>query len=119
MGISNCSLASCLPQGVAVIEHQGAVEHQHILAVELHKTGDILGDDIPGIDDGDGCVIGDQQGDEAAAEGIPVVTLYSDNTKSKRCSYVGIGSYNLGREYGRQVLQIEESRKSRKESADG
>ncbi|MBR5799086.1 MAG: substrate-binding domain-containing protein [Lachnospiraceae bacterium] len=57
--------------------------------------------------------------DEAAAEGIPVVTLYSDNTKSKRCSYVGIGSYNLGREYGRQVLQIEESRKSRKESADG
>lgn len=44
--------------------------------------------------------------DEAAQKGIPVVTLYSDNTHSARCSYVGIGSYDLGREYGRQVLEI-------------
>lgn len=56
--------------------------------------------------------------DEAAAEGIPVVTLYSDNTKSKRCSYVGIGSYNLGREYGRQVLKIEQDRRKRSETAE-
>lgn len=44
--------------------------------------------------------------DEAAADGIPVVTLYNDNTKSARCSFVGVGSYDLGREYGRQVLKI-------------
>lgn len=44
--------------------------------------------------------------DQAAAAGIPVVTLYGDNTKSARCSFVGVGSYNLGREYGRQVLEI-------------
>lgn len=38
--------------------------------------------------------------------GIPVVTLYTDNTQSKRCSYVGKGNYDIGREYGRQVLNI-------------
>lgn len=43
---------------------------------------------------------------EATADGIPVVTLYGDNTQSDRCSFVGIGSYDLGREYGRQVLKI-------------
>lgn len=44
--------------------------------------------------------------DRAAAAGIPVVTLYGDNTQSARCSFVSVGSYNLGREYGRQALQI-------------
>lgn len=44
--------------------------------------------------------------DRAGAAGIPVVTLYGDNTQSTRCSFVGVGSYNLGREYGRQALRI-------------
>ena len=44
--------------------------------------------------------------DEAVERGIPVVTLYGDNTHSERCSFVGVGSYNLGREYGRQVLKL-------------
>lgn len=44
--------------------------------------------------------------DAAAARNIPVVTLYGDNTHSERCSFVGVGSYNLGREYGRQVLKL-------------
>lgn len=43
---------------------------------------------------------------KAAEEEIPVVTLYGDNTQSARCSFVGIGSYNLGHEYGRLALQI-------------
>lgn len=42
----------------------------------------------------------------AVNAGIPVVTLYSDNTASERCSYVGISNYDIGREYGRQVLDI-------------
>lgn len=50
--------------------------------------------------------------DKAAKAGIPVVTLYGDNTQSKRCSFVGVGSYNLGREYGRQVLKIAGERKN-------
>ena len=44
--------------------------------------------------------------DEATKQEIPVVTLYSDNTKSGRLSFVGVGSYNIGREYGRQVFNI-------------
>lgn len=44
--------------------------------------------------------------DQAVAQGIPVVTLYGDNTQSARCSFVGVGGYNLGREYGRQTLEI-------------
>lgn len=43
---------------------------------------------------------------KAAEESIPVVTLYGDNTQSARCSFVGVGSYNLGHEYGRLALQI-------------
>lgn len=43
---------------------------------------------------------------EAVSAGIPVVTLYDDSTQSNRISFVGIGSYNLGREYGRQILHI-------------
>lgn len=43
---------------------------------------------------------------KAVDAGIPVVTLYADNTQSKRCSYVGISNYDIGREYGRQVLKI-------------
>lgn len=44
--------------------------------------------------------------DRAVTAGIPVVTLYGDNTRSARCSFVGVGAYNLGREYGRQALKI-------------
>ena len=51
---------------------------------------------------------------DAVAKGIPVVTLYGDNTQSARCSFVGIGSYNLGREYGRQALEIIASKKTNK-----
>lgn len=49
--------------------------------------------------------------DQATDAGIPVVTLYGDNTQSTRCSYVGIGSYDLGRVYGRQVLELAEGQK--------
>lgn len=48
--------------------------------------------------------------DRAVSEGIPVVTLYGDNTQSARCSFVGVGSYNLGREYGRQAVKIVQER---------
>lgn len=61
----------------------------------------------------DGIIVAADESDEmtdliyaATTEGIPVVTLYGDNTHSNRCSFVGIGSYDLGKEYGRQVLEI-------------
>ncbi|MCQ2543460.1 MAG: substrate-binding domain-containing protein [Lachnospiraceae bacterium] len=43
---------------------------------------------------------------EAGEAGIPVVTVLGDNTQSTRCSFVGVGSYNLGREYGKQIVKI-------------
>ncbi|MBR4832059.1 MAG: substrate-binding domain-containing protein [Butyrivibrio sp.] len=43
---------------------------------------------------------------EAMANEIPVVTLYSDNTHSDRISFVGVGGYNIGREYGKQIINI-------------
>lgn len=57
--------------------------------------------------------------DEAVDRDIPVVTLYGDNTHSKRCSFVGVGSYNLGREYGRQVLKIADEQKKEKSEEKG
>lgn len=44
--------------------------------------------------------------DKAVKTGIPVVTLYSDNTHSDRLSYVGIGNYNLGTEYGELIATV-------------
>lgn len=43
---------------------------------------------------------------QAVEAGIPVVTVNTDNTQSERCSYVGKGNYDIGREYGRLVLDI-------------
>ncbi len=43
---------------------------------------------------------------EAVAQGIPVVTVLGDNTASERQSFVGVGNYNLGREYGKQLIRL-------------
>lgn len=101
--------------------YQGACER----ALEENVYVDWLGDDLfenysveeqmqiaiaSGVD---GIIVTANESEEmtelvnrAAEEEIPVVTLYGDNTQSARCSFVGIGSYNLGHEYGRLALQI-------------
>lgn len=73
----------------------------------------------------DGIIVTANESDEltelinnAAEEGIPVVTLYGDNTRSARCSFVGVGSYNMGREYGKQALEIIKERRE-EETAEG
>ena len=38
--------------------------------------------------------------------GIPVVTLFNDNTQSERLSFVGVGNYNLGKEYGNLIIKM-------------
>lgn len=43
---------------------------------------------------------------EASLENIPVVTLYNDSPNSNRISYVGVGNYNIGKEYGRLALNV-------------
>lgn len=86
---------------------------------------DLLGDNLPSdyskedllkiaiSSDVDGIIVEADESDEmtqlieeAYSEGIPVVTLLNDNTRSKRCSFVGVGGYNIGREYGKQIKEI-------------
>ena len=86
---------------------------------------DLLGDDLPeeytkydlmriAIDSGvDGIIIDADESEEmtgllmeADLANIPVVTLLDDNTQATRCSFVGIGGYDVGREYGLQVSDI-------------
>lgn len=43
---------------------------------------------------------------DAVSKGIPVVTLYGDNTMSDRLSFVGVGGYSIGRMYGKQVINV-------------
>lgn len=42
---------------------------------------------------------------EAMDKNIPVITMYSDNADSERISFVGVNSFNLGKEYGLQVIE--------------
>lgn len=60
----------------------------------------------------DGIIIeGDDDNDtvklllKAKEEGIPVVTVSDDNMECKRISYIGVSSYNLGKEYGEQLVK--------------
>lgn len=48
---------------------------------------------------------------EAVADGIPVVTLYGDNTRSDRLSFVGVGGYSIGKMYGKQVINVIKERR--------
>lgn len=43
--------------------------------------------------------------DEANRNGIPVITVGTDDTSSRRKSYVGFGYYELGQNYGKQILR--------------
>ncbi|MBO4337685.1 MAG: substrate-binding domain-containing protein [Lachnospiraceae bacterium] len=44
--------------------------------------------------------------DQAAAAGIPVVTVYHDTPQAGRISYVSISATKLGRDYGQQICDI-------------
>lgn len=44
--------------------------------------------------------------DEAVDAGIPVVTVLRDSAGSRRQCFVGCNSYNIGQEYGQQILKI-------------
>lgn len=43
---------------------------------------------------------------DAVDRGIPVITMISDNAVSKRQSFIGISSYNLGIEYGNRIISL-------------
>lgn len=101
--------------------YEGAMKR----AVEDDTYVDLLGDNLPSdytkedlfkmaiSAQVDGIIIEADESDkmselinQAADAGIPVVTLINDNTQSNRCSFVGVGGYNIGREYGKQIKEI-------------
>jgi ribose transport system substrate-binding protein len=43
---------------------------------------------------------------EASNQNIPVVTILEDETQSMRKSFIGVNSYDLGQQYGTQVLDV-------------
>lgn len=47
--------------------------------------------------------------DEAAQKGIPVVTVMTDSDSSKRSSFIGISSYDVGLEFGQQLVNMIEN----------
>lgn len=55
---------------------------------------------------------------EATKKGIPVVTLMTDNGESERISYIGIGGYNVGNEYGRQIVNVYNGQHNKQSEAD-
>lgn len=56
-----------------------------------------------------------EQINNAGRNGIPVVTLLSDNSQSERCSFVGISYYNLGKIYGSEIAKIAKEKSSEQE----
>ncbi len=46
----------------------------------------------------------------AGEEGIPTITLLSDCPDSSRKSYLELGNYNLGRDFGRVIISIAKNR---------
>lgn len=59
---------------------------------------------------------------KAEQEGIPVVTVLEDNTNGGRQSFISISSHNLGLEYGTQIVDIVDTKKTQfglKQNKDG
>lgn len=101
--------------------YQGAVEEGKEQNVYVERFGSQLLTDYDknqlmqiAIDAGvDGIILDGGEDEEitslinqAVANGIPVVTVHDDSTKSTRQAFVGIGSYNLGQKYGDEVLKV-------------
>lgn len=107
--------------------YQGALEEGQEQGVYVEMLGDNLSEDyskeelmkIAIASNVSGIIVDGDEGssmtsliNEATEANIPVITAYNDNTSSKRLSFVGMGSYNMGRVYGKQVLQIAQKVKS-------
>lgn len=54
----------------------------------------------------------------ALSKGIPVITLFSDNSNTERTSFVGVSNYNLGTEYGNLILKLANDKVFSDESID-
>lgn len=79
-----------------------AVEYDRNKLIELAIQASVDGIIVPGDEDEKTVALLDR----AVEKGIPVVTVLRDSTGSLRQCFVGNNSYNLGQEYGRQILGL-------------
>lgn len=79
-----------------------AVEYDCSELLQLAVDASVDGIIVPGAEDEETVALLD----EAVECGIPVVTVLRDSPGSLRQCFVGNNSYNLGQDYGRQVLKI-------------
>lgn len=100
--------------------YEGALEEGENSGAYIEKMGDAIGGDMTKVDmlriaidsnvdgiilEGDGTQEVDKMIEEAKAEDIPVVTVADDSANSNRISYVGASGYNMGKEYGDQLVK--------------
>lgn len=81
---------------------QLAVEYSRNELIETAISASVDGIIVPGDEDEKTVELIDK----AVGQGIPVVTVLQDSTGSLRQCFVGNNSYNLGQEYGRQILDL-------------
>lgn len=79
-----------------------AVKYDRNELLELAILASVDGIIVPGDEDEATVALLDM----AVEKGIPVVTVLRDSTMSLRQCFVGNNSYNLGKEYGRQILEL-------------
>ncbi len=100
--------------------YEGALEEGENSGAYIEKMGEAIGGDMTKVDmlriaidsnvdgiilEGDGTQEVDKMIEEAKAEDIPVVTVADDSANSNRISYVGASGYNMGKEYGDQLVK--------------
>lgn len=101
--------------------HEGALKAALDNNCFVEMLGDNLSQDYSTADlmriaiasDVDGIILEADESDEirelineAVLKGIPVVTTVTDNKNSRRVSFVGVSSYDLGKEFARQIIKI-------------
>lgn len=87
-----------------------AVQYDRNKLIELAIQASVDGIIVPGDEDEETVALLDA----AVEKGIPVVTVLRDSTGSLRQCFVGYNSYNLGQEYGRQILGLLEEKDTEK-----
>ena len=107
------ALAEARQEGV-YIERFGeglAVDYSRNELLKMAIQASVDGIIVPGDEDEETIALIN----EAVEKKIPVVTVLQDSTGSLRNCFVGNNNYNLGQEYGRQILELlpEDGKKSK------
>lgn len=79
-----------------------AVEYSRNELIELAVLASVDGIIVPGDEDEETVRLINM----AVGRGIPVITVFRDSTGSLRQCFVGNNSYDLGQDYGKQIIEL-------------